>query len=129
MVFDGAPNQSSDQGRGILESYMGGPMARQAAAIPEAQRVAWVMKIVEKAYPNLRKHFEVGTTKCWDLDQWARGGYAWYKPGQMTSLLPHVARVEGRIHFAGEHASSLFGWMQGALESGNRVAQEINDAD
>jgi monoamine oxidase len=129
MVFDGAPNQSSDQGRGILESYMSGPMARQAAAIPEAQRVAWVMKIVEKAYPNLRRNFEVGATKCWDLDQWARGGYAWYKPGQMTSLLPHVARVEGRIHFAGEHASSLFGWMQGALESGNRVAQEINDAD
>jgi monoamine oxidase len=129
MVFDGAPNQSSDHARGILEAYMGGPMARQAAAIPESERVAWVMKIVEKAYPGLRKNFEVGATKCWDLDQWARGGYAWYRPGQMTSLLPHVARPEGRVHFAGEHASSLFGWMQGALESGNRVAQEINNAD
>jgi len=129
MVFDGAPNQSSDEARGILESYMGGLIARQAAAIPESQRVEWVMRIVEKAYPSLRRNFEVGATKSWDLDKWARGGYAWFKPGQMTSLLPHVARPEGRIHFAGEHASSLFGWMQGALESGNRVAREISEAD
>jgi monoamine oxidase len=26
-----------------------------------------------------------------------------YKPGQFSSLWPHVARPEGRIHFAGEH--------------------------
>jgi monoamine oxidase len=129
MVFDGAPNQGSDKSRGILEAYLAGPIARQAAALPDAERVAWVMRIAEKPYPNLRRNFEVGASKCWDSDRWARGGYAWYKPGQMTSLLPHVARPEGRIHFAGEHASSMFGWMQGALESGNRVAQEINEAN
>ena len=32
------------------------------------------------------------------------------------------------FHFAGEHASSTPGWMQGALESGNRVAREILEA-
>jgi monoamine oxidase len=32
------------------------------------------------------------------------------------------------MNFAGEHASSLFGWMQGAFESGNCAAREINDA-
>jgi monoamine oxidase len=41
-------------------------------------------------------------------------------------LLPHVARPEGRVYFAGEHASAWPGWMQGALESGNRAAKEIN---
>jgi monoamine oxidase len=76
----------------------------------------------------VRREFEVGATKCWDEDEWARGAYAWYRPGQMSTLLPHVARAEGRIHFAGEHASSTFGWMQGAIESGNRAAREINDA-
>jgi len=129
MVFDGAPNQGSDQSRGILESYMVGAIARQTTSMPEPKRIAWVKEIVGKAYPSIHSNFEVGTTKCWDADEWARGGYAWYKPGQMKSLLPYVARPEGRLHFAGEHASSLFGWMQGALESGNRVAQEINDAE
>lgn len=46
----------------------------------------------------------------------------------MSALQPHIGRAEGRIHFAGEHASTSPGWMQGALESGNRAAQEINEA-
>jgi monoamine oxidase len=32
------------------------------------------------------------------------------------------------MHFAGEHASSLRGWMQGAFESARRTAVEINSA-
>jgi monoamine oxidase len=126
LVFDGAPNQSGT--RGILEAYMSGPQARRVTAMREAERIRSVLGLVEKVHPHLRQNFEVGATKAWDEDVWARGAYAWYRPGQMTRLLPHVARPEGRIHFAGEHASSLFGWMQGALESGNRAAQEVNDA-
>jgi monoamine oxidase len=32
---------------------------------------------------------------------------------------------EERIHFAGEHLSPWFSWMQGALSSGLRVVKEI----
>jgi len=46
----------------------------------------------------------------------------------MSALLPHIARAEGRIHFAGEHAPMSPGWVRGALESGNRVAREITEA-
>jgi monoamine oxidase len=79
-------------------------------------------------YPAIRENFEGGTSKCWDEDEWARGDYAWFKPGQMSSLIPHMARSEGRIYFAGEHASAWPGWMQGSIESGNRAAREINEA-
>jgi len=41
-------------------------------------------------------------------------------------LLPHLYGAEGRIHFAGEHASAYHGWIQGAIESGNRAAKEVN---
>lgn len=126
LVFDGAPGQAPR--RGIMESYFAGPGARRLTAMREPERVASALAVVEKAYPRLRAEFEVGATKSWDEDEWARGAYAWYRPGQMATLLPHVARAEGRVHFAGEHASSLFGWMQGAIESGNRAAREVNDA-
>jgi monoamine oxidase len=125
-MFDGAPNQPGS--RGILEAYMAGAPARRLTALSEGERLTSVLGLAERLYPRVRENFEVGASKCWDADVWARGAYAWYRPGQMTSLLPHVARAEGRIHFAGEHASSLFGWMQGALESGNRAAREVNDA-
>ncbi|HKG13056.1 MAG TPA: FAD-dependent oxidoreductase [Pyrinomonadaceae bacterium] len=126
LVFDGAPGQSPR--RGIIEAYFAGAQARRLTAMREPERVLSTLALMEKVHPRVRREFEVGATKCWDADEWARGAYAWYRPGQMASLLPHVARPEGRIHFAGEHASSTFGWMQGAFESGNRAAREINDA-
>ena len=46
----------------------------------------------------------------------------------MTTLVPFVSSAEGRIHFAGEHASSQPGWMEGALESAERVVAEITAA-
>jgi len=47
----------------------------------------------------------------------------------MRSLEPSIARAEGKVHFAGEHSSPWHGgWMQGALESGERAAREINDS-
>jgi monoamine oxidase len=114
--------------RGILQSYMAGAQARAVTAMKEGERISFTLEQMEKVYPGLRENFEGGTSKCWDEDEWARGDYAWFKPGQMTELMPHIAKPEGRVHFAGEHASAWPGWMQGALESGNRAAREINEA-
>jgi monoamine oxidase len=114
--------------RGILDPYLAGAQARQVMAMKEAERISSTLGIVEMVFPNIRRHFELGVSKCWDEDEWARGAYAWFKPGQVTSLMPHVARPEWRVYFAGEHASSKPGWMQGALESGNQAAQAVNNA-
>jgi monoamine oxidase len=95
----------------------------------EHERINLALEQVEMIYPGMRKHLDGGVAKCRDEDQWALGASAYYKPGQFGSVLPHVARPEGRIHFAGEHTSVwIDGWMQGALESGNRVAHEVNNA-
>src|SRR2546430_12324154 len=82
---------------------------------------------VERIFPGIREDFERGVSKSWDQDPWARGAFAYLRPGQMLSLLPHLARPEGRVHFAGEHTSPWSGWMQGALDSGLRAAREITD--
>ena len=111
--------------RGMLESYQAGPAARRTTAMSESERLAAALDGMAVVYPRIREQFEGGTSKCWDSDEWSRGAYAWFKPGQMTSWLPHIARVEGRIHFAGEHTSTSPGWMEGALESAERVVAEI----
>jgi monoamine oxidase len=114
--------------RGILESYSAGESSRAMTARNENERISFTLGQMEKVYPAIRKNFEGGASVCWDEDRWARGAYAWFKPGQMRELLPHIARAEGRIHFAGEHTSSWPGWMQGAFQSGHRAAREINEA-
>lgn len=125
-VFPRAPDPASH--RGILESYSAGAEARRIAKIREsplhlaAQEAATV-------FPELPDQFEGGAAKLWDEDEWARGAYTWFKPGQMRSLLPVISRSEGRLLFAGEHASDHPGWMQGALASGVRAAREVMEAN
>src|SRR5262247_4185568 len=115
-------------GRDILVSYLSGAQARRVTAMNKDERLTSTLDRFEKIFPGLRENFEGGASFCWDEDEWARGAYSILKPQEMFSLLPHIARPEGRVHFAGEHASAWPGWMQGALESGNRAAKEINAA-
>jgi monoamine oxidase len=114
--------------RGILMSFNRGPTARPLGRESEAAQLRFGLKTIEEVYPGIRKNYERGFVKVWDRDPWARGAVAYLLPGQVSSLQPHIARPEGKIYFAGEHASSLRGWMQGALESGQRVAGEIDAA-
>lgn len=114
--------------RGILQNYADGPQARRICAMNEQDRISFVLEETEKVLPGIRENFEGGISKCWDEDEWERGASSWYKPGQMEEFWPHVARPEGRVHFAGDHTSPWIRWMQGALFSGIRAAREVNEA-
>jgi monoamine oxidase len=92
-------------------------------------RIRFIREHLDQVLPGLRENFEGGATKIWLDDPWARGAVAYPGPGQMIALIPHTARPEGRVHFAGEHTSPWNAWMQGAIESGLRAAREVNDAD
>jgi monoamine oxidase len=111
--------------RGILMLFIQGSKSREIAHTSHSDLLRLGVRAVEKVYPGVAKAYERGVVKVWDTDPWARGAVAYLSPGQALSLDADIARQEGRIHFAGEHASSLRGWMQGALESGRRVAREI----
>ncbi|HYX26956.1 MAG TPA: FAD-dependent oxidoreductase, partial [Pyrinomonadaceae bacterium] len=108
--------------RGILEANLAGPQARLVTAMKESERISFALDQAQKIHPRIRENFEGGVSKCWDEDVWARGAYSWFKPGEVSALVPHIARSEGRVHFAGEHTSAWTASMEGALESGNRVA-------
>ena len=62
----------------------------------------------------------------WEADPWSRGGYAYFDPAFDPALRPWLARPFGRLFFAGEHTSIRWqGYMNGAVESGRRAAEEI----
>jgi monoamine oxidase len=127
FLWDGAPKNRA--GRGILQCFVTGQRARKFAALSDGKRLRVALESIEKVLPAVRENFEGAVFKCWDQDPYARGGYAFYKPGQITDLLPHLLRSEGPIHFAGEHLGPLLfrGLAQGAIESGLRAAREITE--
>ena len=68
-------------------------------------------------------------TDHWVADPWARGSYAAFLPGQYTRYYGYVGKPEGAIHFAGEHtATDNQGYLEGAVESGERCAAEVRAA-
>ncbi len=114
--------------RGVLLAYVGGRMAQNLSSLPEHERLRIILERLAPVFPELRENYEGGFTKAWDIDPWALGAGAWYGVGQIGSLYPHVASVEGLVHFAGDHASPWPGWVQGALHSAHRAAQEVHEA-
>lgn len=62
----------------------------------------------------------------WELDPYARGGYAVFGPDFRPEWRAELARSFGRIAFAGDHTSRKWqGYMNGAVESGQRAARDI----
>jgi len=122
LVFTGYTRPSR---RGILEAYFSGNEARRLAAMSPEARTTATMRLLTKVFPTLPAYSEAVVAQCWDSDPWARGAYAWYAPGELLRFLPRLASPEGRLHFAGDHTSLLPGWIEGALESADRVVREI----
>lgn len=129
LVAEHPFSRAADAGpRAVLECHMKGKEAARVGALDLDAQLAYAVENLETAHPGFRNHFEGGTSYVWGTDPWAGGGYAWWKPGQMSEWLPELVRPEGRIHFAGEHTSWLARTLEGALESGNRAAREVDTA-
>lgn len=127
-VHDATATQQATPG--ILESYTAGARARAVAALDEEARYVFARDDMRRVYdPVDDGTLAVGSSWAWDDDRWARGGYCWFKPGQLVGLYQDIVRPDGRIHFAGDHASPLPGWMEGAFESAYRVVKEVNRAE
>ena len=110
--------------RGILMTYARPGPAERIAAMKESDRINSTLTQLDQWFPGLRENFERGASKVWTEDEWSRGAWAFVGPRDYVV----ASSPAGRIHFAGEHLSPWFSWMQGALDSGLRVVKEINEA-
>ncbi len=113
--------------RGLLQAYAYESYAQGLDQLSEAQQMEQVIADMDQVHPGLRPHLETVVVKSWANDPWQRGAYVVYHPGQQN-LYADICRREGRIWFAGEHASPWPGWMQGAIASGTKAAHEIEAA-
>jgi len=114
--------------RGILLAYIPDKSGMEMANTPSEQRVEKILAKVAELHPEAPKYFEGGYAKWWQEDPWAGGTYAYFRPGEITSVRTMIAKPEGRIHFAGEHTAGWQGYMNGAVESGHRAAGEVHEA-
>ncbi|WP_380023762.1 flavin monoamine oxidase family protein [Effusibacillus consociatus] len=112
----------------ILASYTLGDDVMPWDGLPNEERIRYALKNLAVIHGDqIYREFVRGTSFSWAQNPYSCGEWAMFKPGQQTELHPFIAAPEGRVHFAGEHTTLTHGWMQGAIESGIRVAFEVND--
>ena len=105
------------------------PPPTRAAAGSATERTGNYLTALSKVYPGLRASFERGRFMDWPSDPWVKGSYSFPAPGEVTTLGPQLQQpLAGRVFLAGEHTCYAFvGYMEGALQSGARVAKRIGE--
>ena len=85
---------------------------------------------LEPIYPGMTAAWKEGPRIAWyadgNIDIHIGGAWSQYNVGQYTRFGGIEGMSEGNVHFAGEHTSLQYqGFMEGAVQSGQRVAREI----
>lgn len=123
------PDHGRETGRGVLlASYTWSEDAQRWGSLAPADRIVQALENLTVIHPQAAREFEVGVSYMWHDDEFAGGAFALFDPGQQRLLYDAIVAPEGRIHFAGEHASLAHAWIQGAIESGLRAALAIHTA-
>lgn len=133
MTWDGTDNQNPGQpGPAVLVGFAGGPACERGLNMDRETRDREFGALMEKFFPGYAKNLEKTFYMDWPKEQWAGASYSFPAPGQVTTVGPMMARphMDGRLHLAGEHTCYKFvGYMEGALQSGIRVAKAIAKRD
>jgi monoamine oxidase len=121
-------SQQADPDLGMVHAYMFDTEALEFASHGR-RRVPAMYALFRRLLPGIR-HQVIGIAhKAWQEDPWVGGGWGWTQPGELRWMFPAMRAPDGRVHFAGEHTSLWIAYMNGALESAERVVVEILSAD
>ena len=110
---------------GVLMSYAGGAGGRALAGAPVADR----MRLIESEMRSIHGITAASTggfSRAWSVEPRYGGSYAVYRPGQVTAFWEILRRPHGKVWLAGEHVATRTGYLEGAVESGERVAAQID---
>jgi monoamine oxidase len=111
---------------GMLHSYMFDFEALQFTAWNRRERIEAMTELMRTILPGLRRDTVVAVAqKAWQEDPWQGGAWGWAPTGDLKWMYQAMRRPERNVHFAGEHTSPWIAWMNGALESADRVASEV----
>ena len=123
-LWDSSRAQPGDAG--IITDFLGG----KAGLADPASAIKTFREGLPKMSPKMAESLDPAavTVWFWATYPYTLGSYASAKVGQYTTMLEVAAEpaLDGRLQFAGEHTSSDFlGFMNGGVESGNRVATAL----
>lgn len=117
---------AEDQRRAAMLTLLAGGSASAALKTVLATDPGALMTRLRWLGANKSQEAPAVVCASWEDDPWSRGGYAVFSPGFDPALRGSLSRGTRRILFAGADTSRDFqGYMNGAVETGLRAAEEI----
>jgi monoamine oxidase len=116
---------------GILVDYTGGTIGASFDTGTPSSRAEQFLGQLEPVLPGISARWNGrATVDYWTGYRWTKGSYSYWKVGQYQAFAGVEREIEGgSCHFAGEHTSIDFqGYLNGAVETGERAAGEITAA-
>jgi monoamine oxidase len=114
-----------------LVAFSGADHAANLSAMNDVTAEAAIVDGLEQVYKHTSKKVKKFKFMNWPKEQWAQASYSFPKCGDITHWGPIFSEgYGGRLHFAGEHTCYAFtGYMEGALQSGYRLARRLVSRD
>jgi len=114
-----------------MVAFSGAKHAAELSQLPNATALQRVTAQLDLTYTNLSKRTVRQQFENWPTREWTWASYSFPKCGDIMTWGPKLSDgYDGKVHFAGEHTCYAFtGYMEGALQSGYRLARKIVHRD
>ncbi len=124
VTFDNSP---PDHTPGVLLGFLEGRLARQWGGRPARERRAAVLAGHTHLFGPAAAEPVGFVEQVWAAEEWTRGCYGCVMtPGGWTGFGAALRAPIGALHWAGaETATEWSGYMDGAVQSGERAASEV----
>jgi monoamine oxidase len=127
-TFDNSPPDGSP---GVLVGFVAGAEAIRHARRSEAERRRVVLESFTRLFGPKATQPGIYLETAWAEEEWSRGGpVCSFGPGALSQYGEALRRPTGRVHWAGAETATVWcGYMEGAVRSGGRAAEEVLDAE
>ncbi|MCM3880279.1 MAG: FAD-dependent oxidoreductase [Vicinamibacterales bacterium] len=105
-------------GKGVLlGGYIFGVHAYEFTSLSPQERIAKALECGAQIHPQYSHEFENGFSVAWHRVPWTLGCSGAWTPETRRDHYRSLCAIDGRILLAGEHASYIPAWMEGAVLS------------
>jgi monoamine oxidase len=124
VVYDNSPEDGSP---GVLVGFIEGEQARTWSRRNRADRRAGILACLADYFGERAGRPRELLERSWADEEYSGGCYAGYfPPGVWTSFGQALREPIGRLHWAGTETATVWtSYMEGAVQSGERAADEV----
>jgi len=111
---------------GVLVNYTNGINGQVLAAMEPDKRIQAALGMTAMIHPQAPKEYKSAVTLSWAKVPFSEGAFAtWGFTGEGEPSYQLLCKPQGRLYFAGEHASRITAWMAGAIESARFAVKQV----